>query len=284
MALFQQKSSINVNGRLMNLRAPKVMGILNITDDSFYDGGKYLNEEKYLSRVAQMLEEGADIIDIGAQSSRPGAHEIGASAEIKKLIPVLNSIRSQFPKAIISVDTWHARVAEQVVLSGATMINDISGGTFDIYMFETIAQLQVPYILMHTGGRPNSMQDKPSYKNVIKELVYFLSKQLDKLNTLGVNDVILDPGFGFGKTQEHNYEIMKNLEHFQFLETPLLVGISRKSMIHKALDISAKNALNGTTALNMIALQKGANILRVHDVKEAKEVVKIYQLLEAQNN
>jgi dihydropteroate synthase len=280
-ALFPEKSSININGRLMDLDSPKVMGILNITDDSFFDGGEYINEDKYLMRVKQMLDEGADIIDIGAQSSRPGAHEVGAEEEIKRLIPVIQTIRKQFPLAHISVDTWHSRVAEQSILSGANMINDISGGTFDFEMFDTIAQLQVPYVLMHTGGHPNNMQKDPNYKNVVKEVIYFLSKQLDKLNHIGVNDVIIDPGFGFGKTMEHNYKLLKHLDHFQFLETPILVGISRKSMIYKALDNNPKDALNGSTALNMFALNKGAKFLRVHDVKAAKEVIKLHQLIEA---
>ncbi len=280
-ALFPEKSSININGRLMDLDSPKIMGILNITDDSFFDGGEYINEDKYLMRVKQMLDEGADIIDIGAQSSRPGAHEVGAEEEIKRLVPVIQNIRKQFPSAPISVDTWHARVAEQSVLSGANMINDISGGTFDFEMFETIAQLQVPYVLMHTGGHPSNMQKNPSYKNVVKDVIYFLSKQLDKLNHIGVNDVIIDPGFGFGKTMEHNYKLLKHLDHFQFLETPILVGISRKSMIYKALNNKPEDALNGTSGLNMIALTKGAKFLRVHDVKAAKEIIKLHQLIEA---
>jgi len=279
MTLFAKKTSINLKGKLMDLSEPIIMGILNITSDSFFDGGKYINEEKYISRVAQMLDEGANIIDIGAQSTRPGAHEVGAKQEIESLIPVLNNLVKEFPKAVFSVDTWHASVAEQVVMSGANMINDISGGTFDMEMMETIAHLQVPYVLMHTGGRPEKMQINPKYDNVVKEVIYFLSKQLDKLNQLGVNDVIIDPGFGFGKTQEHNYKIMKHLDQFSFLETPILVGISRKSMIYKPLNIEPSNALNGTSALNMIALMKGATFLRVHDVKEAKELVKLHQLL-----
>ena len=277
--LFANKSFINIKGRLMDLDIPRVMGILNITEDSFYDGGQYLDVEKYIARVGQMLDEGADIIDIGAQSTRPGSHEVGPDQEIEHLIPVVQNIRKQFPSAVLSVDTWHARVAEQSVLSGANMINDISGGTFDFEMFETIAQLQVPYVLMHTGGRPNKMQHDPKYKNIVKEVIYFLSKQLDKLNHLGVNDVIIDPGFGFGKTQEHNYSLLKHLDHFQFLETPIMVGMSRKSMIYKPLISNPKESLNGSIALNTIALEKGAKFLRVHDVKAAKEVIKLQQLI-----
>lgn len=279
--LFPTKTSLNIGGRLLSLEEPVVMGILNITENSFFDGGKYLSEERYLQRVAKMLNEGADIIDIGAQSSRPGAIEVGKEDEIKALIPVIQSIHKNFPKALISVDTWHARVAEQSVISGAHMINDISGGTFDMEMFGTIAQLQVPYILMHTGGRPETMQQNPNYKNVVKEVIYFLSRQLDHLNHLGVNDLIIDPGFGFGKTLEHNYKLLKHLDHFQFLETPILVGISRKSMIYRPLKTSADESLNGTSALHMMALKKGAKILRVHDVKAAREVIQLHQLLNA---
>jgi len=279
--LFPTKTTLNINGRLLSMKEPKIMGILNITENSFFDGGKYLSEERYLKRVAQMLAEGAHIIDIGAQSSRPGAIEVGKEDEIKALVPVIQSIHKNFPKALISVDTWHARVAEQCVISGAHMINDISGGTFDMEMFSTIAQLQVPYILMHTGGRPETMQQNPNYKNVVKEVIYFLSRQLDHLNHLGVNDLIIDPGFGFGKTLEHNYKLLKHLDHFQFLETPILVGISRKSMIYRPLKSSAGESLNGTSALHMMALEKGAKILRVHDVKAAREVIQLHQLLNA---
>ena len=279
--LFPSKSSLNINGKLMSLDTARVMGILNITEDSFYDGGEYLKEEKYIARVSQMLSEGADIIDIGAQSTRPGSREVGVEYELKSLIPVIQNIRKEFPKANISVDTWHSKVAEQSVISGANMINDISGGTFDMEMFDTMAHLQVPYILMHTGGKPDKMQHNPKYKNIVKEVIYFLSKQLDRLNHMGVNDVIIDPGFGFGKTMEHNYKILKHLDHFQFLEAPILVGISRKSMIHKALDTTATESLNGTTALNMTALTKGAIMLRVHDVKQAKEAIKLHQLINA---
>jgi len=282
--LFPTKTAINVAGRLLSLEKPLVMGILNITEDSFYDGGKYLSQEKYLQRVQQMFDEGVDIIDIGAQSSRPGAMEVGKEQEIKALTPVIQSIRKQFPRAIISVDTWHAAVAEHAIISGANMINDISGGTFDMEMFATIAHLQVPYILMHTNGRPEHMQRNPRYNNVVKEVIYFLSRQLDHLNHLGVNDIIIDPGFGFGKTLEHNYELLRHLDHFQFLETPLLVGLSRKSMIYRPLGINPAESLTGTSALHMTALEKGAKILRVHDVKAAREVIQLYQLLQTSNN
>lgn len=276
--LFPEKSSLNIRGRLYSLKKPLVMGILNITEDSFYDGGQYISEEKYMARVKQMVEEGADIIDVGAQSSKPGAKEVGMEEEIKTLVPVIQNIRKKYPKAIISADTWHSRVAEQCVISGANLINDISGGTFDMEMFQTIARLQVPYILMHTGGKPEDMQNDPKYSNVVKDIIYFLSRQLDKLNQLGVNDVIIDPGFGFGKTLEHNYQILRYLDNFRFLEAPIMVGLSRKSMIYKPLELSPQTALNGSSALHMLALEKGAQILRVHDVQAAKEVIELYEL------
>jgi dihydropteroate synthase len=279
--LFPGKSSINTGGQLMALDRARVMGILNLSADSFYDGGRYPNEERYLARFRQMTEEGADIIDIGAQSTRPGAKEIGADEELKILIPAIRAIRKEFPRAVISVDTTHAKVAEQCILDGANMINDISGGTFDLDMFHTIAHYNVPYVLMHTGGRPETMQHNPQYDNVVKEIVHFLSRQLDRLNQLGVNDVIIDPGFGFGKTLEHNYELLRHLEHFQFLEAPVLIGISRKSMIYKPLNINPDNALTGTAALQLYALQKGATFLRVHDVQAAREVIKLHELIEA---
>jgi dihydropteroate synthase len=252
------------------------MGILNITPDSFYDGGKYENEKSQLQRVEKMLKEDADFIDIGAQSTRPGAKEIGFEQELQLLSPTISSIRKYFPEAIISIDTWYSKVAKTAHSLGADMINDISGGTFDKEMFNTINEIQIPYILMHTGGKPSNMQDNPQYDNILKEVIFFMSEQIDKLNHIGVNDIIIDPGFGFGKTLEHNYELLKDLNHFSFLDVPLLVGISRKSMIYKPLNISPEEALNGTTALHFKALEGGANILRVHDVKEAKECIDLY--------
>ena len=278
-SLFPKKTFLNIRGELYDINTPKIMGILNITADSFYDGGKYTSEKEQLMRVEQMLKEGADFIDIGAQSSRPGAHEIGTAKEISLLIPAIERIRKRFPEAIISIDTWHSEVAISAHNLGADIINDISGGTFDAKMFETIGKIQIPYILMHTGGRPEVMQDNPQYENILKEVIYFMSKQIANLNTIGVNDIIIDPGFGFGKTLEHNYELLKNLDHFSFLEAPLLVGISRKSMIYKYLNIKPTDSLNSTTALNMLALKNGADILRVHDVKEAKECVELWKIL-----
>jgi dihydropteroate synthase len=278
-SLFPKKSFLNIRGELYTIDTPKVMGILNITPDSFYDGGKYTSEKDQLLRVEKMLNEGADFIDIGAQSSRPGAQEIGAEKEIAMLCPTIESIRNHFPDTILSIDTWHAKVAKSAYNFGADIINDISGGTFDKEMFRTILELQIPYILMHTGDRPEVMQNNPIYENVLKEVIYFMSKQIAELNLLGVNDIIIDPGFGFGKTLEHNYELLKNLNHFSFLEAPILVGISRKSMIYKYLNLKPDDSLNSTTALNMIALKNGADILRVHDVKEAKECVELWKLL-----
>ncbi len=278
-SLFPKKLNINIRGRLYSLDTPKVMGILNITPDSFFDGGKYTTEKEQLKRVEIMLNEGADFIDIGAQSSRPGAKEIGAEKEISMLAIAIESIRKHFPQAIISIDTWHSNVAKTAYNLGADIINDISGGTFDKDMFKTILELQIPYILMHTGNKPEIMQNNPQYKNVLKEVIYFMSKQISELNLIGVNDIIIDPGFGFGKTLEHNYELLKNLNHFSFLEAPLLVGISRKSMIYKYLNIKPEESLNSTTALNMIALKNGADILRVHDVKEARECIELFKLL-----
>ena len=279
MPLFNKSKTLNIKGELFTIDTPKVMGILNITSDSFYDGGKYTSEKNQLKKVEQMLEQGADFIDIGAQSTRPGAIEHDADYELELLIPAINSISKHFPKAILSIDTWHAKVAKEVALNGANMINDISGGIFDKDMFTTIAEINLPYIVMHTGGKPGVMQQNPKYEDVLKEVIYFMSEQRAKLNLLGVNDIIFDPGFGFGKTIEHNYELLKNLKTLDFLEAPILVGISRKSMLYKPLNITAKDALNATTAANMVALQNGADILRVHDVKQAKECIEIHKLL-----
>jgi len=279
MSLFPKSKILNIRGELLSIDTPKVMGILNITPDSFYDGGKYTSDKNQLNQVEQMLEQGADFIDIGAQSTRPGAIEHGADYELELLIPAIANIRKHFPKAILSIDTWHAKVAKEVALNGADMINDISGGVFDKDMFATIAEINLPYIVMHTGGKPGVMQQNPKYNDVLKEVIYFMSEQREKLNLLGVNDVIFDPGFGFGKTFEHNYELLNNLKTFDFLEAPILVGISRKSMLYKPLNIPAEESLNATTAVNMVALQNGADILRVHDVKEAKECIEIHKLL-----
>ncbi|OIP00522.1 MAG: dihydropteroate synthase [Bacteroidetes bacterium CG2_30_33_31] len=257
------------------------MGILNITDDSFYDGGKYNKIDNWLRRADEMIIEGADFIDIGAQSSRPGAKELGFDEELKVLLPAVKSIRQNFPSAILSVDTWQSKVAEKIIDEGVDIINDISGGTFDNNMFNVVVKYQVPYIIMHTQGKPIVMQNNINYNDIVQDIIFFLSAQINKLNKLGLSDIIIDPGFGFAKTLEQNYQILNSLEHFLFLEAPILVGISRKSMIYKVLDTSAEKALAGTIALNTIALQKGADILRVHDVKEAKDSVNLFLKLKS---
>ena len=261
---------------------PAVMGIVNYTDDSFYEGSRCITDKILLSKVAQMLEEGADIIDLGAVSTRPGATEIGEKYEFEKIKSALKIILDFYPSAAISVDTWRSSVAEMAIFEGAAMINDISGGTFDENMFSVIGKHNVPYCLMHTSAKPQLMQQKTSYQNIIAEMLQFFSKQIEVLKTLGVNDIVLDPGFGFGKSLEQNYFLMNNLQAFTMLNLPLLVGISRKSMIYKLLDTFPVDALNGTTVLNTVALMKGATILRVHDVKAAKEAVALTEKLKEQ--
>lgn len=278
-SIYYKQHTIRFGGELLDLSKPRVMGILNITPDSFYDGGKYSTLKDILLHTEKMLSEGTDIIDIGAISTKPGAIEISEEKEMERLIPVLKEIRKQFPKTIISIDTFRHGIAERAIESGAHIINDISGGTFDNKMFETIAHLKVPYILMHIQGTPQTMQIAPSYHNITHEIISYFAEKIMHLKNLGVADIIIDPGFGFGKTIAHNYEIMKHLEDFKLLEMPILMGVSRKSMIYKLLNISPNEALNGTTTLHSIALLKGANILRVHDVKEAVEVVKIMEMM-----
>jgi dihydropteroate synthase len=267
--------TINCKQNLIDVSSPKVMGILNITPDSFFDGGKYKNEPEILNQVDKMLYEGATFIDVGAYSSRPGAKHISEDEELKRIVPVINLLVKNFPEIIISVDTFRSKVAKETINSGAALINDISGGKMDAKMFETVANLQVPYILMHMLGTPQSMQLNPVYEDIVQEIISFFSEQIFKLHQLKLNDVIIDVGFGFGKTINHNFEILKNLSLFKNLDSPILAGISRKSMLYKTLDISAQEALNATTSANTIALLNGANILRVHDVKEAIEAVKI---------
>jgi dihydropteroate synthase len=276
---FYTKYSMNCGGRLISFDKALIMGILNLTPDSFYDKSRILSEKDLLLTTEKMLSDGADIIDLGAVSTRPGSEEISVEDELNRLLPALRSIRKTFPDSIISIDTWRSQVAKIGIAEGANIINDISGGTMDSYMFETIAQLKVPYILMHIQGTPQTMQHNPTYHDVVNEVIDFLAKRIQKLRLLGVADIIVDPGFGFGKTLEHNYTLLKHLEQFKILDCPILVGISRKSMITKALNIKADEALNGTTVLNTIALMKGAKILRVHDVKEAVEAVKLTSML-----
>ena len=269
--------TINCKGTLVDLTAAKVMGVLNITPDSFYDGGKYKNESEILNQVEKMLLDGATFIDVGAYSSRPGAQHISEEEELKRSIPVIRLLMQNFPEIIISVDTFRSKVAKETIHAGAALINDISGGKMDSQMFATVANLQVPYILMHMLGTPQNMQQNPVYTDVTKEIISFFAAQIHQLHQLKLNDVLIDVGFGFGKTIDHNFELLKNLAFFKSLEVPVLAGISRKSMLYKTLDISAKEALNATTSANTIALLNGASILRVHDVKEAVEAVKIVQ-------
>jgi dihydropteroate synthase len=259
--------------------SPIIMGILNITPDSFFDGGNYLTELDWLIKTEQMIIEGANIIDIGAYSTRPGAKNITEEEETKRLIKAIQSIRKKFPDLLISADTFRASVAKKAIETGANIINDISGGTLDNKMFKTIAKLNVPYVLMHIHGTPKTMQKNPTYTNVVSDVYTFFEKKIAELNDLGVSKIIIDPGFGFGKTLEHNYQLLNNLKKFHSFNLPLLVGFSRKSMINKLLNTKPENALNGTTVLNTIGINMGAKIIRVHDIKEAKEVLLITEYL-----
>ncbi len=280
---IETKKSINCKGKLLALDKPIVMGILNLTPDSFYDGDFYNTPEKISKRINQIMNEGAQIIDIGAYSSRPGAKNISEKDELKRLIPVLELVIKDFPNAIVSVDTFRSGIAEIVVNNfGVSMINDISGGSLDKNMFNTIAKLNVPYVLMHMRGTPQTMQNFTNYKDIIDEILDYFVRKTNSLKKLGVKDIIIDPGFGFSKTLEQNYELLNNLKSLKILNLPVLVGISRKSMIYKLLNIKPEEALNGTSILNTIALQKGADILRVHDVKEAVETIKLWNYLNRQ--
>jgi dihydropteroate synthase len=268
---------INAGGKLIDLAVPKVMGILNITPDSFYAGSRYNTEKEIVGAASVMLQDGADILDVGGYSTRPGAKDIANEEESTRVLSAIKLINREFPEAIISVDTFRADIAREAVLEcGALMINDISGGESDNKMFLTVEQLNVPYILMHMKGEPLTMQNKPVYEDVVADILKWFGDRLFMLNSAGLNDIIIDPGFGFGKTIDNNFELLKRLGDFSIAGLPLLVGISRKSMIWKTLGISSDDALNGTTALNEIALLNGADILRVHDVKEAVQAVKLF--------
>ncbi len=271
---------INVKGRLLDLTTPQVMGILNVTPDSFYSGSRMQTQEEIAVRARQIIDEGASIIDIGAYSSRSNAEHITAGEEMNRLRTGLEIVNRNHPDAIVSVDTFRADVAEQCVKDyGVAIVNDIAAGEMDDRMFETVARLGVPYIMMHMQGTPQNMQKGPHYDNLIKEVFIYFARKVQQLRDLGMKDIILDPGFGFGKTLEHNYELMAHLEEFSIFELPLLVGVSRKSMIYKLLGGTPQDALNGTTVLDTVALMKGANILRVHDVREAVEAVRIVEKL-----
>lgn len=268
---------INVNGCLMDLEHPRVMGILNVTPDSFYAGSRKQSEEDILLRARQIIDEGGEIIDIGAYSSRPDAQNISTEEEAARLKKALTLLNREMPEAVISVDTFRADIAKMCVEEhGVAIINDISAGNMDDRMMPVVAKLGVPYVMMHMKGTPQDMQKNPEYDNVVKEVMYYFSEKVQKMRDLGAKDIIIDPGFGFGKTVEHNYILMDKLEEFRIFDLPILVGISRKSMIYRLLGNTPEDALNGTTVLNTISLMKGANILRVHDVKEACEAVKIY--------
>lgn len=271
---------INVNGSLLDLSQPRVMGILNVTPDSFYAGSRTQTEAEIVRRVKQIVSEGATIIDIGAYSSRPNADNVSAREEMERLRMGLKILFEIQPDAVVSVDTFRADVARMCVEEyGVAIINDIAAGEMDANMFHTVAALNVPYIMMHMQGTPQSMQQHPHYDNLLKEVFLYFARKVQQLRDLGVKDIILDPGFGFGKTMEHNYELLSHLEEFRIFELPLLVGVSRKSMIYRLLDITPQEALNGTTVLDTICLLKGADILRVHDVKEAVETVRIVQAM-----
>lgn len=271
--------TINCKGQIIDLNVPKVMGILNVTPNSFFDGGMYHDANSTLAHVEKMLADGADFIDIGAYSSKPGADFVSVSEEIDRIIPIVALIIKQFPNALLSIDTFRSDVAKACVESGAAIINDIAAGSLDDQMFETMAALKVPYIMMHMRGNPQMMQNLTDYDDMVKEMLFYFSEKINQARRLGIDDLILDPGFGFAKTVAQNYEVLQKLELFNMAELPILVGVSRKSMIYKPLGLNPAQALNGTSILNTIALSKGAKILRVHDVKEAVECVKLYGLL-----
>lgn len=270
--------TINCKGSLIDLETPRIMGILNLTPNSFYDGGKYADETEMLRQVEKMLSEGADFIDVGAYSSKPNAEFVPEKEELERILPAIHSIVKHFPEALVSVDTFRSVVAKAGIGSGAAMINDISAGNLDDKMLETIGQLNVPYIMMHMRGNPETMQKLTDYADIVKEMLFYFSERIRAARSFGINDLIIDPGFGFAKTLEQNYAVLQKLDLFQMLELPVLVGVSRKSMVYKPLGTSAAEALNGTTAVHALALGKGAKILRAHDVREAVECVKLYNL------
>jgi dihydropteroate synthase len=277
--VFHQKSTLNVRGKLLDLSKPKIMGILNLTPDSFFDGGRNNNLKDALKKTEQILIEGAEIVDIGAYSSRPGAEHISEETESDRLIPVLRAIVNEFPDAILSIDTFRSEIARIAVNEGAGIINDISAGAMDPGMFKTIAELSVPYIMMHMKGTPQTMASKNDYENITTEVCEYFASRIQVLKNSGVKDLIVDPGFGFAKNLEQNYELLANLEQLKSTGHPVLAALSRKSMIYKLLETDAEHALNGTTAANTIALMKGVSILRVHDVKAAIEALKIVNQL-----
>ena len=276
--------TINCHGNLINLDEPKILGILNLTPDSFYDGGKLKNEQDIVTKVEKMLFDGADFIDLGGYSSRPGAVDISEEEEINRVAPIVTLLKNKFPSILISIDTFRSNVAKVCLDNGAAIINDISAGNLDKNMLKTVAKYKVPYIMMHMKGTPQSMKSLTEYKNITQEVIFYFSERIAQARSLGINDIIIDAGFGFAKNTEQNFELLNNLELLKVLDAPILTGISRKSMIYKTLNSSATEALNGTSALHMIALQKGSKILRVHDVKEAKECILLHQALSKFDN
>ena len=273
--------TINVKGKLIDLSNPIIMGILNITPDSFYDGGFYNSEKKIIAQVKKMINDGASIIDIGGYSSRPGAEDISVESELSRVLTVIKAIKHKFPETLISIDTFRSEVAKKAVKAGADIINDISGGSLDKKMFNTVSELNVPYIIMHMKGNPRNMIKKTKYEDVLKEIIRYFSKKIHLATKAGIKDIIIDPGFGFAKNVEQNFNILNNLDYLKYLDKPILIGVSRKSMIYKTLEVTPKDALNGSTVLHTISLLKGAKIIRTHDVKEANEAIKLVSQLNA---
>ncbi len=271
--------TLNCKGKLIILKQPLVMGILNMTPDSFFAGSRFNAEDELLFRAEQMISDGAGIIDIGGQSTRPGSQRVKEDEELERVIPAISAIHKRFPGALLSIDTFYAKVAKEAVAAGASIVNDVSAGSIDEAMVETVAGLGVPYVLMHMTGDPQTMQVNPLYDNVVTEVFDFLNFKIKQFNESGIKDIIVDPGFGFGKTIQHNFQLLSRLDYFSQLKKPLLIGLSRKATIYKTLNINPEDALNGTTVLNTISLLKGAHILRVHDVKEAVQAVKLVSCL-----
>jgi dihydropteroate synthase len=273
---FSSKKTLNLSGKLYDLSVPLVMGIINVTPDSFYDGGRYLNNDALTNRLKQLIEDKVDIIDIGGYSTRPGAFDITSQEEIQRVVPAIRKSRSIAPEIPVSIDTFRSEVAEAAIDAVANMVNDVSGGNLDHHMFELVAEKQLPYVLMHMRGDPRSMNAKAKYDNLITEIIRDLSRKMSMLNDLGLNDIIVDPGFGFAKNADHNFLLLKELEAFQIFEAPIMVGLSRKSMIYKTLNVSTDETLVGTSVLNTIALSNGASILRVHDVLPARQAIELF--------
>jgi dihydropteroate synthase len=273
--VFSSNKTLNLRGGLLDLSTPRVMGILNVTPDSFYDGGRFTDEPSILKQVEKMQRDGADMIDVGGYSTRPGAQEISEEVELNRVVDAIRIIMKVFPEAVLSVDTFHSSVAKAATSEGATMINDISGGELDKKMFDTVASLRVPFVLMHMRGTPQTMSHLTQYDNLLKDITNYFHQKINRLRELGVNDIIIDPGFGFAKTVEQNFELLKSMNYLHILGKPILAGLSRKSTIWRTLETSPEGSLNGTTVLNTVALLNGANLLRVHDVKEAVECIRL---------